>query len=47
MSLAALEKNQNIHQYNLLPESEPEAIISQSEHTIIIKDKTIIITKIN
>lgn len=45
LALLLLEKNQILHHYPQLPEIS-NSIVSQAEHTVIIKDKPIITTKI-
>ena len=45
LALTLLQKNNIIKQYNQLPQINNE-IVSQTEHTIIIKDKPIITTKL-
>lgn len=45
LSLNLLERENILHQYSILPE-KGNGIVSQAEHTIIVKDKPIIVTKI-
>ncbi len=45
LALASMEREGILHHYGQLPE-ETKAIVSQAEHTVIIKDKPLITTKI-
>lgn len=44
MGLNALEKEKIVYQYSVLPEKN-NGIVSQAEHTVIVRDKPIIITE--
>ncbi|MBS3174638.1 type II methionyl aminopeptidase [Candidatus Woesearchaeota archaeon] len=46
-ALSNLEKLGIIYQYPQLPEKEENCLVSQHEHTIYIKDKPIILTKVD
>lgn len=45
LALILLEKNQILHHYPQLPEVS-NSIVSQAEHTVIIKDKPIVTTRV-
>ena len=47
MALFTLEKEGIIYQYPQLPEKEIGCLVSQHEHTIIVKDKPIVLTKLD